>query len=64
MKKANLAEILKGYTSGWVSISKDYKKVIAAGKTLKLVLKKLDKMDNPEGHLMKATKDYSGYIGS
>lgn len=61
MEEANLVKILKGYTSGWVSISKDYKKVIASGKSLDIVLKKLTKMGNPKGYLMKAAKDYSGY---
>ena len=63
MKAVNLAKILKNYTSGWVSISKDYKKVIASGRTLKSLLQKLEKMGKPEGYLMKAAKDYSGYVG-
>lgn len=62
MKQTNLARILKNYTSGWVSISKDYKKVIASGRTLKSLLQKLEKMGRPEGFLMKAAKDYSGYV--
>lgn len=60
----DLTKPLKGYTSGWVSISKNYKKVIASGRTLKSLLKKLDKMGNPGGYLMKAAKDYSGYVGA
>ncbi len=64
MRTTNLSKILRGYTSGWVSISKDYKKIIAAGKTLKTLIQKLDKMGNPEGYLMKAAKDYSNYIGT
>jgi len=63
MKQTNLAMILKNYTSGWVSISKDYKKVIASGRTLKSLLQKLEKMGKPGGYLMKAAKDYSGYVG-
>lgn len=63
MEEKNLAKILKNYTSGWVSISKDYKKVIASGRTLKTLLQKLEKMGNPDGYLMKAAKDYSGYVG-
>lgn len=63
MQKVNLVKVLKGYTSGWVSISRDYKKVIASGKTFSVLLKKLDRMGNPDGYLMKAAKDYSGYIG-
>jgi len=63
MKAVNLAKILKSYPSGWVSISKDYRMVIASGKTLKTLLQKLEKMGNPEGYLMKGAKDYSGYVG-
>lgn len=63
MKPINLAKILKKYPSGWVSISKDYKKVVASGRTLKALLQKLAKMGNPDGYLMKAAKDYSGYVG-
>lgn len=63
MKTSNLAKLLKGHVSGWVSISKDYTKVIASGKTLKILVQKLNKIGNPEGYLMKAAKDYSNYIG-
>lgn len=62
-KAVNLAKIIKKYTSGWVSISKDNQKVIAWGRTLKILLEKLEKMGNPQGYLMKAAKDYSGYVG-
>lgn len=63
MKPINLANTLKKYSSGWVSLSKDYNKVIASGKSLKTLLKKLEKMGNPDGYLMKAAKDYSTYVG-
>ena len=63
MKADNLAKILKNHTFGWVSISKDYKKVIASGRTLKILLQKLEKMGKPKGYLMKAARDYSGYVG-
>ena len=64
MKTPNLAKILKGYTSGWISISKDYKKILASGKTLKILIKKLNKMGSPEGYVMKAAKNYSNYVGT
>lgn len=63
MKPINLANTLKKYSSGWASLSKDYNKVIASGKSLKTLLKKLEKMGNPDGYLMKAAKDYSTYVG-
>jgi len=64
MKSKNLVKIMKKYTSGWVSISQDYKRIIAHGENLKSLLKKLDKMGNPKGYLMRAARDYSGYVGS
>ena len=59
-----LAKVLSGHTHGWVSISKDYRKVLASGVDLDSLLKKLHKMGSPEGYLMKAAKDYSKYIGT
>lgn len=64
MRTIDLTKTLKGYNSGWVSISKDQKRVVAAGKTLKTLIQKLNKMGNPEGYLMRAAKDYSNYIGT
>ncbi len=58
----NLTKTLKGKI-GWISLSKDYKKVIAQAKTLKELVVKLNKMGNPEGHIMNAAKDYSRYVG-
>ena len=63
MTVIDLTKTLKGHTSGWVSISKDNKKVITSGRTLKTLVKKLDKLGNPEGYIMKAAKDYSNYVG-
>ena len=63
MSVANLSKTLRGQTSGWVSISKDYKKIIAKDKSLKELLEKLNKLGNPDGYLMKAAKDFSRYVG-
>ena len=63
MSVANLSKTLRGQTRGWVSISKDYKKIIAKDKSLKELLKKLEELGNPDGYLMKAAKDYSRYVG-
>lgn len=58
----NLTKTLKGKT-GWVSLSQDYKKVVAQAGSLKELLNKLKKMGNPKGHIMYSAKDYSGYVG-
>ncbi len=58
----NLARILKGKT-GWVSISHDYKKIIAREETLGKLIQKLKKMGNPDGYIINSAKDYSNYVG-
>lgn len=66
MKKNNsisLDKALTGFTSGWVSLSKDYKKVIAHAKTLDGLAKKLEAKGNPDGYVMRASVDFSSYIG-
>ena len=63
MKNLKLAHLLRKYSDGWVSISKDYRKVLASGKTMKIVLSKLQRLGNPDGILMRAAKDYSRYAG-
>jgi len=64
MKGKSLISLLKGYSNGWISISTDYKKVLASGKTLEVVLQKLAKLGNPKGVLMRASKDFSRYAGN
>lgn len=49
--------------SGWVSLSVDYKKVIASDKTLSGLLTKLGRLGNPAGYLMKAAQNYSRFMG-
>ncbi len=63
MRPTQLPRILRKYSSGWVSIAKDYRKAIAWGKNLKSLIAKLNKMGNPEGYLMKVARDYSSYVG-
>lgn len=62
MAVINLTKTLKGKT-GWVSIAPDNKKVIAQGRNLKGLLRKLKEMGNPEGYIMNSAKDYSTYVG-
>lgn len=59
----SLDKTIKGITSGWVSLSKDYKKVIAHARTLNELAKKLEKKGNPDGYVMKASADFSSYVG-
>ena len=56
-------KVLKGFTSGWVSISKDRRYVIAHGKTLDDLVKKLEKRGNPEGVITRVTTGFSSYVG-
>ncbi|OGE15142.1 hypothetical protein A3F00_01730 [Candidatus Daviesbacteria bacterium RIFCSPHIGHO2_12_FULL_37_11] len=59
MKTINLSRLLKNFSSGWVAITSDYKKVVASGKTLKEVSSKVGDEDVV---LISASKNYRGYI--
>jgi len=58
MAHENLVKLLKKYTSGWVVISKDQKKVLAHSKKFSDVVNKFD-----SGYILKANKDFSNYVG-
>jgi hypothetical protein len=58
MAVTNLSKILKKYTSGWVVISKDQKKVIAHGGKFSDIANKFN-----DGYILKASKDFSNYVG-
>ena len=62
-KNINLAKLISKYSNGWVSISKGENKIIAWGKTLDVLSKKLKDLNYPEGILLKVCKDYSSYVG-
>lgn len=62
MKTINLKPLLKKFSSGWVAISKDYKKVVASGKSLKEVTQKVDREGNPKVLLIPGAKNYRGYV--
>lgn len=58
MKPIDLTKVLKGYTTGWVALSPDYKRVVGHGKTLKKAVERAISrgVDNPI--LMRAAKTY------
>ncbi len=62
MAVIDLTKILKGKT-GWVSIAPNHKRVIAQGRNLKGLLRKLKEMGNPDGYIMIAANDFSTYVG-
>lgn len=61
MKSTDLSKILKNFTSGWVAITSDYTQVLAYGKTLKEVTKKVEKLNRTDVVLFSASKNYRGY---
>lgn len=63
MAVIDLRKTLKNYNSGWVSISPNHKRVITHAKSIQALVSKLEKLNNPEGYIMKASKDYSAYVG-
>jgi len=62
MQTINLVKLLKPYSSGWVALSRDYKKVITSGKTLKEVTKKVQKQKRSDVVLISASKNYRGFV--
>ncbi len=62
MPVINLTKILRG-KKGWVSLSLDYKKIVARGESLNDLLKNLKEKNNPKGYIMKVNQDYSNYVG-
>lgn len=64
MKAINLSKLLKNFSSGWVAVTTDYKRVIASGKTLKEVTSKVEKQRRDDVILISASKNYRGYVTS
>ena len=57
----DLTKLLKNHTSGWVAVSKDYKKVLATGKTIKEASSALKK-SGKEGILIPAATTYQNFV--
>lgn len=62
MKTINLSKLLRGFSSGWVAVSSDYKNVVASGKTLKEVTKKAQKEKRSDVVLIPVAKNYRGFV--
>lgn len=62
MANINLSKLLKKFSSGWVAITSDYKKVVASGKTLKEITQKMEKEGRDDVVLISASKNYRGYV--
>ena len=61
-KPIDLTKLLKEYKSGWVALSKNYKKVVTSARSLKELDRKLEKLNNPQVVLISASKNYRGFI--
>lgn len=62
MQTVNLSKLLKNFSSGWVAVTSDYKKVVASGKTLKEVTARATKQKRDDVILVPASKNYRGYV--
>ncbi|TSC85435.1 MAG: hypothetical protein G01um101416_863 [Microgenomates group bacterium Gr01-1014_16] len=58
----DLTKVLKGATSGWVAISADYKKLVAKGKNLREVNKKVEKLPSGSVVLMPVVKNFRNIV--
>lgn len=64
MKTVNLSKLLKNFSSGWVAITSDYKKVVASGESLKEVSQAVEKQKRDDVVLISAAKNYRGFVTS
>lgn len=58
----NFVKLLKGYKTGWVGISSDFKSVIVSGKNLKDVKEKAEKT-NKKLYFFPAGESYGNFVG-
>ncbi len=58
MKQIDLTKIIKKYTSGWLALSPDYKKVVGHGKTIDKAISEAKSQGVKEPVLMRAAKSY------
>lgn len=63
MEPINLVKLLKGHKSGWIAVSKDYKRVLTKGETLKEASENLKKTGE-EGVLVPAASNYQNFVTS
>lgn len=61
-KKIDFVHLLKGYKSGWVGISSDFKKVVVWGKTLTDATKKAQKI-REKIYYFPSGQSYSNFVG-
>lgn len=60
--KINFVKLLKGYKSGWVGISSDFKSVLVKGDTLEDARKKAEKT-NKKLYFFPAGESYGNFVG-
>ncbi len=58
MKQIDLSKVIKKYTSGWIALSPDYKKVVGHGKTIKKAANEAQLQGIKEPILMRAARSY------
>ena len=58
MRPIDLTKIIKKYTSGWIALSPDYKKVVGHGKSIKLAVSRAQSRGVEDPVLMRAAKSY------
>jgi len=58
MKQIDLTRIIKKYTSGWIALSPDYKKVVGHGKTIEKAAKEAQTNGIEDPVLMRGSKSY------
>lgn len=58
MRQIDLSKLVKKYTSGWLALSPDYKKVVGHGKTIEKAVNEAQLRGIKDPILMRAAKSY------
>ena len=62
MKPIDLTKITKNYTSGWIALSSDYKRVAGWGKTIRTALARARQSGEKKPILMRGAKSYGPIV--
>jgi hypothetical protein len=54
---------MQKYKNQWVSVTRDFRKVIAHSEKLDNLVRILKRMGNPDGVILKITDKYTSYVG-
>ncbi len=58
MKPIDLTKVIEKYTSGWIALSQDYKRVVGHGKSIEVAVTQAQSKGIDDPVLMRASSSY------